>query len=206
MYHASELQYIFDVRYPYLLGASDYTAAERALMRSMQRMWAAVARGYTGGSIAHNNMSTEHAPESVGPGDALTWLAFSTKEPWLLQLEAASEAAHPSEGSWRLVNGTKSATRCSFWEHAVGYYSMNRDTADAKTNQASITDSSVDGVLGSVLILLLVGGLTGMGCRRRTPKSGSYESLQASDTQSEHDKVVPSASTSKQDDGLATSP
>ena len=72
-----------------------------------------------------------------------------------------------------------------------------------KTNQATVTDSSVDGVLGSVLILLLVGGLTGMGCRRRTPKRGSYESLQASDTQSEHDKVV-SASTSRQDDGLAT--
>ena len=186
VYHASELQYLFDVRYPYLLGASDYTVAERVLMRGVQRKWAAVARGAT---AAQHEVDTGRE----GTDDKVAWPAFSGEEPWVLQLEAAKEDL--SEGLQAVVAGS---ARCSFWEHVAGYYDHDTDgvppwslgseqandngTHWRQTEAERHKDVSV--VLPLVLVVLLV-GCCWMASRGKAMKSGSYESLQATDIQSD---------------------
>eukprot|EP01046_Picozoa_sp_COSAG06_P047557 COSAG06_NODE_6943_length_2704_cov_7.914377_3_plen_130_part_00 len=83
-------RYLFDVRYPYLLGAPDYTPAERTLMRSIQRMWADVARG----GPRRLSAAESGGDDVAAAGDvARQWPSFSAAHPWSLQLEV------PQDGS-----------------------------------------------------------------------------------------------------------
>ena len=185
VYHASELQYIFDVQYPYLLGASGYTVAERVLMRGIQHMWAGVARGGTD--------ATTHTP---------AWPVFSVEEPWVLQLEASSEADDLSERLWAVAeySGNRSVARCSFWGHVAGHY--GRDSAGAVSDGPS--DDLDIGVAVLVLALIVLFACCFVGARQRHKalKSGSYKSLQSTDTQFDH--MQSPASTSKTGDNLTT--
>eukprot|EP01043_Picozoa_sp_COSAG02_P026674 COSAG02_NODE_1543_length_12003_cov_16.681536_10_plen_206_part_00 len=186
MYHASELQYLFGVRYPYLLGASDYTVAERVLMRGVQQMWAGVARGDTDATTMESPTIPWHTGQDDTDG-ALAWPVFSVDEPWLLQLEASSEAGDLSERPWAVVeaSGNGSATRCSFWRHVAGYY--DHDVAGVPSDGLSDGGEN-DGIAVQVimLVVLLVCCVVGMSHRRKALKGGSYETLQATDTQSDH--------------------
>ena len=204
VYHASELQYLFGVQYPYLLGASDYTAAEHMLMRSVQRMWTRIARGVTNASTTPSPTMQQHTGQGNADG-ALAWPVFSVVEPWVLQLEALSEAGDLKERPLVVVeaSGNGSAARCRFWGQVADYY--DRGIPGAPHN-GPIDGGFNDGVvvLATVLIALLVCCFMGTTLRRKVLKSGSYESLQTTDTLS--DQIQASAGTSKTDDKLGASP
>lgn len=207
VYHASELQYLFDVRYPYLLGASDYTAAERELMRGVQRTWAAVARGAT---AAQHEVDAGHE----GADGKLAWPAFSGEEPWVLQLEAST--GDLSKGLRPVIAGSASAARCSFWEHEVGYYGHDTGATPWPRGGGQANDHGThrretegerhkerSAVLPIALVVLLVGCCwMGTASRRKATKSGSYESLQVTDIQSDQGRLQAPAGKSKRVDKL----
>jgi len=159
VYHASDLQYLFDVRYPYLLGASDFSAQERELISAMRRLWSAVA---------------------VGDAGALgVWPQLSVDSPSVLSLEAADENAPPGgEAGLRVTDAA--AAQCAFWE-AAGFY--NRSAAPEQTAGApSHTDrrgveadsSSPLGV--AVFCVLVVGGtVLGVGVRGLRRRGADHE-------------------------------
>ena len=93
-------RYLFDVRYPYLLGASDYTPAERTLMRSIQRIWADVARGGPRRLSAAESGGGDDAAAAAGD-TARQWPSFSAAHPWSLQLEVPQDGSLLSKAPTR---------------------------------------------------------------------------------------------------------
>jgi hypothetical protein len=88
------------VRYPYLLGASDYTPAERTLMRSIQRIWADVARGGPRRLSAAESGGGDDAAAATGD-TARQWPSFSAAHPWSLQLEVPQDGSLLSKAPTR---------------------------------------------------------------------------------------------------------
>ena len=173
-------------------------------MRGVQRMWTRVVRGVTDASTMQSPTMQRHTGQENADGP-LAWPVFSVEEPWVLQLEASSDAGDLKERPFVVVeaSGNGSASRCRFWRHVTGYY--DRGIAGAP-HDGSIDDGYNDGVvmLAILLIALLVCCFVRATHRREVLKSGSYESLQATDTQSDH--MQASAGISKPGDKLGASP